>query len=104
MKFIATTKLGLESVTAFQLKRMDIADVQNADANVSFSGSFADMAKVLLYLRTAERLLLEVGSFEATTFEALFEGVKALESRGLRDALIQAVCASYRRNKELGNS
>ena len=32
------------------------------------------------------------------------EGVKALESLGLRDALIQAVCASYRRNKELGNS
>ena len=79
MRFIATTKLGLESVTAFQLKKMDISDVQNADANVSFTGSYEDMARALLYLRTAERLLLEVGSFEATTFEALFEGVKALD-------------------------
>ena len=79
MRFIATTKLGLESVTAFQLKKMDLNDVQSADANVSFSGSFEDMARALLYLRTAERLLLEVGSFEAATFEALFEGVKAID-------------------------
>ena len=53
MKFIATTKLGLESVTAFQLKKMDLQDVQNADANVSFSGTFEDMARALLYLRAA---------------------------------------------------
>ena len=79
MRFIATTKLGLESVTAFQLKKMDLNDVQSADANVSFSGSFEDMARALLYLRTAERLLLEVDSFEAATFEALFEGVKAID-------------------------
>lgn len=79
MRFIATTKLGLESVTAFQLKKMGYSDVQSADANVSFSGTYTDMARALLYLRTAERLLLEVGSFEATTFEALFEGVKALD-------------------------
>ena len=39
MRFIATTKLGLESATAFQLKKMDMVDVQKADANVSFFGS-----------------------------------------------------------------
>ena len=59
MRFIATTKLGLESVTAFQLKKLDLNDVQNADANVSFSGGFEDMAWALLYLRTAERLLAD---------------------------------------------
>ena len=79
MRFIATTKLGLESVTAFQLKKLGLNDVENADANVSFSGTYADMARALLYLRTAERLLLQVGAFEATSFEALFEGVKALD-------------------------
>ena len=78
MKFIATTKLGLESVTAFQLKKLGMENVQSADANVSFTGAYEDMARALLYLRTAERLLLEVGSFEAATFEALFEGIKTL--------------------------
>ena len=79
MKFIATTKLGLESVTAFQMKKLGLSEVQSADANVSFTGGYEDMARALLYLRTAERLLLEVGSFEAATFEALFEGVRAMD-------------------------
>ena len=78
MKFIATTKLGLESVTAFQLKKMNMDQVESLDANVSFLGDYGDMARALLYLRTAERLLMEVGTFDAATFDALFEGTKAL--------------------------
>ena len=78
MRFIATTKLGLESTVAFQLKKLGMNGVESADANVSFTGDFKDMAKALLYLSTAERLLLEVGSFKAESFDQLFEGVKAL--------------------------
>lgn len=79
MTFIATCKLGLESTVAFELKKLGMQNVSARDANVSFEGDFGDMAKALLYLRTAERLLLKIGSFEAKSFEALFEGVKALE-------------------------
>ena len=78
MRFIATTKLGLESVTAFQLKKMGMADVQSSDANVFFTGGYGEMAQALLYLRTSERLLMEVGSFEATSFEELFEGIRTI--------------------------
>ena len=79
MTFIATCKLGLESTVAFELKKLGMQNVSARDANVSFEGDFGDMAKALLYLRTAERLLLKIGSFEAKSFEALFEGVKGLE-------------------------
>ena len=79
MTFIATCKLGLESTVAFELKKLGMQNVSARDANVSFEGDFGDMAKALLYLRTAERLLLKIGSFEAKSCEALFEGVKALE-------------------------
>ena len=68
-----------ESTVAFELKKLGMQNVSARDANVSFEGDFGDMAKALLYLRTAERLLLKIGSFEAKSFEALFEGVKALE-------------------------
>ena len=78
MRYIATTKLGLESVTAFQLKKMGMADVQSSDANVGFIGGYEEMAQALLYLRTSERLLMEVGSFEATSFEELFEGIREI--------------------------
>lgn len=79
MTFIATCKLGLESTVAFELKKLGIQNVSSRDGNVSFEGEYTDMARALLYLRTAERLLLKVGSFEARSFEELFEGVKALD-------------------------
>ena len=53
MTFIATCKLGLESTVAFELKKLGMQNVSARDANVSFEGDFGDMAKALLYLRTA---------------------------------------------------
>lgn len=78
MKFIATAKLGLESVVASELKHMNMENVCAYDARVTFTGDFYDMAKACLYLRCAERLLLCVSEFKATTFDELFEGVKAI--------------------------
>ncbi len=78
MKFIATAKLGLESVVASELKHMNMENVTAYDARVTFTGDFYDMAKACLYLRCAERLLLCVSEFKATTFDQLFEGVKAV--------------------------
>ena len=78
MRLIATCKLGLESLVAAELKRIEIEPEAVADARVTFRGDFSAMARACLWLRTAERVLLEVGAFEAKTFDALFEGVKAL--------------------------
>ncbi len=78
MEFIATAKIGLESTVAFQLHKLGILDTETLDARVKFSGGFAEMAKALLWLRTAERLLMTVGTFRADTFDSLFEQTKAL--------------------------
>ena len=78
MEFIATAKIGLESTVAFQLHKLGILDTETLDARVRFHGGFDEMAKALLWLRTAERLLLTVGTFRADTFDSLFEQTKAL--------------------------
>ncbi len=78
MQFIATCKLGLESTVAIQLKKLGIEPTETLDARVCFAGNFETMARALLWLRTAERLLMTVGSFEAKTFDDLFEGTKGL--------------------------
>ncbi|MBQ6692445.1 MAG: class I SAM-dependent RNA methyltransferase, partial [Clostridia bacterium] len=78
MRFIATCKLGLEALVASELRRLQIETESVADARVTFLGDFSTMAKACLWLRTAERVLFEVGAFEATTFDQLFEGVKAI--------------------------
>lgn len=77
MRYIATCKLGLESVVAGELRRLNLEVERVEDARVLFIGGPADMARACLWLRTAERVLQEVASFEARSFEALFEGVKA---------------------------
>ena len=78
MEFIATSKIGLESTVAFQLHKLGILDTETLDARVKFNGEYEEMAKALLWLRTAERLLMTVGTFRAETFDSLFEQTKAL--------------------------
>lgn len=77
MLFMATAAFGLEGLVAGELKRMGLpASAVNGGA--MFEGSFEDAMRANLYLRTADRVLLVVGTFEAHTFEELFEGVAAL--------------------------
>lgn len=78
MDFIATCKLGLESVVAMELRMLGIQNVSAFDARVCFSGGYLEMARACLWLRSAERVLLVVGEFHAATFDELFEGTKAL--------------------------
>ena len=69
---------GLEGLVADELRRMDLPEVRVEDGRVFFSGTLADCAKANLSLRCGERVLLQLGSFPAPTFDALFEGVRAL--------------------------
>jgi len=78
MRFIATCKLGLEAVVSGELKRLGIEVEKVEDARVTFLGDYDVMARACLWLRTAERVLMEAATFEATTFDQLFEGVKAV--------------------------
>lgn len=81
MRFIATCKIGLESVVSLELRRLGIEVERVEDARVLFLGDYQTMAKACLWLRTAERVLMEVASFEARSFEELFQGVKAVSWR-----------------------
>jgi len=82
--------MGLESTVSLQLRQLGALEVEAKDARVLFSGDADLLARALLWLRTAERVLLQVGTFPATTFDALFEGTKALDWKRYlpRDAFI----------------
>ena len=69
---------GLEGLVADELRRMDLPEVRAEDGRVFFSGTLAGCAKANLSLRCGERVLLQLGSFPAPTFDALFEGVRAI--------------------------
>lgn len=76
--YFATCRFGLEGVLAGELRRIGAENVSAKDARVDFSGDFSLLCRANLCLRTAERVFLKVGSFKATSFEELFQGVFAL--------------------------
>ncbi|MDL2273330.1 class I SAM-dependent RNA methyltransferase [Oscillospiraceae bacterium OttesenSCG-928-G22] len=76
--YCAPCLFGLEGLVADELKRLRMADVKAEDGRVYFSGDAAALSQASVWLRCAERVLLVLGSFEARTFDELFEGVKAL--------------------------
>lgn len=66
---------GLEGICAQELKRMDMKNVSAENGRVLFQGGFQDIIRANLRLRTGERVLLRLGSFPASSFEELFQGV-----------------------------
>ena len=78
LTYLAPCHFGLESVLAGELKRMGAGEVRAENGRVLFSGDYHLLARANLCLRTAERVMILLGSFPARSFEELFQGVKAL--------------------------
>ena len=78
LDLIATATFGLESVVGYEIKKLGYEDVVVENARVLFQGDGLALCRANLWLRSADRVLLEMGSFTATTFEELFQQTKAL--------------------------
>ncbi|WP_373896138.1 class I SAM-dependent RNA methyltransferase [Virgibacillus sp. CBA3643] len=74
---IATAAMGLESVVANEVKQLGY-DCNIENGKVVFDAPVSAIPRCNLWLRTADRLKLLVGTFKATTFDELFESTKAL--------------------------
>lgn len=69
---------GLEGLVGDELRRMGMKQVRVEDRRVFFEGDFAAMAKVNLFLRMGERVMILLARFPARSFEELYQGVKAI--------------------------
>ena len=78
MEIVCPCLFGLESVLSGEIKRMGVKEVTTSDGRVSFFGDEHMLARANINLRTAERVMINLGSFRAETFDQLFEGTKAL--------------------------
>ncbi|GGE50824.1 putative RNA methyltransferase YpsC [Pullulanibacillus camelliae] len=78
LTLIATTAMGIEAIAADELRALGYNDLTVENGRITFQGELYDICRTNLWLRTADRVKIKVGSFKATTFEELFENVKAL--------------------------
>ena len=69
---------GLESLVADEMRHLGLQEVRAENGRVRCRGTQADIPRLNLNLRCGQRVLLELGSFPAGDFDALFEGTRAL--------------------------
>ncbi|GGN56244.1 THUMP domain-containing class I SAM-dependent RNA methyltransferase [Oceanobacillus indicireducens] len=77
VKLLATAAMGLESIVAMEVKQLGY-EVEVDNGKVIFEAPISAIPRCNLWLRTADRVKIIVGEFEAKTFDELFEGTKAL--------------------------
>ena len=78
MEWIAPCHFGLESVLKREIQDLGYEIAQVEDGRVTFRGGMDAICRANIFLRTAERILLKVGSFRAVTFDELFERTREI--------------------------
>ena len=76
--YTATCLFGLEGLLGEEISNLGYERIETIDGRVTFYGDLAAAARCSVRLRFAERLYLNLGSFEARTFTELFDGTKSL--------------------------
>lgn len=75
---IAPCHFGLEAILKKEIIDLGYEVLSVEDGRVTFAGDENALCRANVFLRTAERVLLKIGSFHAETFEELFQGTKNL--------------------------
>ncbi|MBQ3055538.1 MAG: class I SAM-dependent RNA methyltransferase [Oscillospiraceae bacterium] len=78
INFTVPCLFGLEGIVGNELRRLNVSDVAPENGRVHFCGTMEDLVRANLWVRSGERVLVRLGTFRADTFDALFEGTKAL--------------------------
>lgn len=101
---IATSAAGLEAVVGREVRELGY-DCQVENGRVRFQGDARTIIETNLWLRTADRIKIIVGTFPAKTFEELFQGVFTLDWEnylplGARFPISKAKCVKSKLHNE----
>ncbi|MDF2844124.1 MAG: ypsC [Herbinix sp.] len=78
LEYVSPCHFGLEAVLKREIMDLGCEVIKVEDGKVSYTGDLNTCARANMFLRTTERVLLKVASFQAVTFDELFEKTKAL--------------------------
>ena len=77
-ELVVPCHFGLEAVLKREIYDLGYEITKVEDGRVTFEGDEEAICRANIFLRTAERVMIQVGRFKATTFEELFQGIKNL--------------------------
>lgn len=97
-RFFATAAKGTEGAVRDELRELRFRGVRATRGGVAFEGGEVEGHRACLELRTAVRVLQELATFEASSPEQLYAGVRAIEWERPMDArttlAVRASCRS----------
>ena len=79
MNLVAACAFGLEGPVKWELKKLGYDPKGSGPGRIRFEGDWQDVARTNLWLRTADRVLVEIVQFEAPDFDALFDTLKGMD-------------------------
>ena len=74
-KVLISCASGVESVTKKELRNLGFVAPKAFDGKIAVEADDVDVARLNVFLRTADRVYMVIDSFFADTFDALFDGV-----------------------------
>ncbi len=77
-ELIAPCHFGMEAILKKEILDLGYEISQVEDGRVTFLGDDEAICRANVFLRTAERVLLKAGSFQAESFEELFQNTKGI--------------------------
>lgn len=78
IQLVATCLFGLEHMLGEEIDKLGYERISTINGRVTFLGDEEAITLANVFLRYAERVLIKVGSFPASTFDELFEGTRSL--------------------------
>ena len=76
MKLVAACSFGLEKPLKWELEKLGYVPKVSTPGRVAFEGDWVDVCRANLWLRVADRVLIEILTFDSPDFDALFDTVK----------------------------
>lgn len=82
---IATSSFGLEAIVKRELNDLGLEVTKTDNGHIYFNGDAIDIARANINLRCADRVLINLKSFKAESFEELFDGIYELPWNDILD-------------------
>jgi len=79
LKFLASAPRGLSDLLARELKSCGASELRERSTGVAFTGTLESAYRACLWSRTANRVFLELASFEASDAEGFHAAVRRLD-------------------------
>lgn len=92
-----TTAFGIEAITKREIANLGIEVGPAINGRITFTGTMQDVARLNMFLRTGERVLIKIAEFTALSFDELYDNIYNINWQNIitKNGFIHIVAKSH---------